>query len=295
MRRISHLLSLLLLILVQFSFCQMEDDFGKALEKFLEEGEGEGEGISQFLKNGHLPSEDVPPIQPVAGEVRHPDAQPANTGSWHSDQLHVTRKRMRGDHELVSGSQVSATEQLASRQRQRLIDGGQPRARSPQALPLTPSLPPLTEQERLSILDAVGKAHRGNARSGALFISHPAGAGQELTPDLIKEALGDSRTLLRNFEGDIYLVPSKRTSAVPQASIEQGGMMLTGPREKHVYVWKRIQPSDKPGSILQLVGALQMEKPLERALGSLPTYSTGRIWEAIGRDSIYDETLLKIQ
>ncbi|SJX66054.1 uncharacterized protein SRS1_13495 [Sporisorium reilianum f. sp. reilianum] len=294
MRRISHLLSLLLLILVQFSFCQMEDDFVKALEKFLEEGEGEGEGegISQFLKNGHLPSEDVPPIQPVAGEVRHPDVQPANTGPWHSDQLYVTRKRMRGDHELVSGSQVSATEQLASRQRQRLIDGGQPRARSPQALPLTPSLPPLTEQERFSILDAVG-----NARSGALFISHPyTGAGQELTPDLITEALGDSRTLLRNFKGDIYLVPSKRTSAVPQASIDQGGMMLKGPREKHVYVWKRIQPSDNPGSIFQLVGALQMEKPLERARRSLPTYSTGRIWEVIGRDSIYDKTLfLKIQ
>lgn len=258
MQRFFQLLPLLLLILAQFSYCLPGDnEFWKALADLTKPVNSEA--ASNFLKTGRLPSE---------------------AGS----SLSATGQRV-----SAADQQVSAAVQQAQLDRQPQIVNSQPFANSVRTSTLKLDVPPLRPEDRLEILKQIGDAFGGDRKTGL----HPyAGDGELLSIDLIQEAFGTRTTHIGHFEDDIFVVPSKKTKDVPKASMKDGRMELTGPRERHLYVWKRIEPSGERGSIFQLVGAVETDISTGSALSRLRSYSVGRSWGSRGVDTVYDSTLL---
>ncbi|TKY87789.1 hypothetical protein EX895_003370 [Sporisorium graminicola] len=155
-------------------------------------------------------------------------------------------------------------------------------------IPHTMAHPALTPQERMHILAPIGEAYKMQNGIRTKSTLHPyAGAGAQLTWNLVDEALGATNSLLREHPNGVYVVRAKTVPTEAELEANRVGRMgLTGRRRNHVYVWKRVQPPNSQGMILHLVGAVNTGVFAGEKLAQLPAYRIPRAWQPVGPDAI---------
>lgn len=289
MRRVLQLVSLLWLFLGQVH-SRPGDNFWEAVHRLSDQDEGSE--ILHFLQTGHLPSKSASSGQPGSESTPFFTSQPIIADRWYGPKMEAFRPGIpsgttsEGTSNLVSDH---SSERKGTSQSEQMSASAKEASSTPLHKPPQITAPrPLSKLERISILKPVGDKFGLNIRPYTAAEIHPY-TGAWLTSELITEAFGTTNTKLRSFQEDIYLLPSKRVQEEPVASKSDGGMAMTGPRNRHIYVWKKIAPPfGAPGFVFQFVGAITAGREARRSLGYLKGFKTAREAIAIGPDSLYN-------